>query len=83
MSAVQVNFDKSLGKSIKAVHGVNNGPLLSGNYLFSKYKEMGDMPYVRLHDSGGANSRFHVDISRIFENFNRSGLIPRRLASDH
>ena len=54
----------------KMIHGVNNGPICNQNVvnLSRRYREM-HIPSVRLHDTDGANSRFYVDVSRIFPHF--------------
>ncbi|NMP37244.1 MAG: hypothetical protein GX051_03850 [Clostridiales bacterium] len=69
MNVVCVDFSKSNGK-IKPVHGVCNGPICNSGVtdLSKYYREIG-VPSVRLHDTDGANSRFYVDVSRIFPNF--------------
>lgn len=69
MNIVSVDFNKPCGK-IKPVHGVCNGPLCnSGLSDLSRYYKSIGVPSVRLHDTDGANSRFYVDVSRIFPNF--------------
>ena len=69
MNMIKVDFAQKT-HAPKPVHGVNNGPIchLGITDLSRHYKAM-NIPSVRLHDTDGANSRFLVDISRIFPDF--------------
>lgn len=69
MNRITIDFSANAG-SLKPVHGVCNGPICNQGVvdLSKYYREIG-VPSVRLHDTDGANSRFHVDVSRIFPNF--------------
>ena len=69
MKQISIDFTKTT-HAPKMINGVNNGPICNQNVvnLSSRYREM-NIPSVRLHDTDGANSRFYVDVSRIFPNF--------------
>ena len=69
MNRIQIDFTGQAVK-LKPLHGVCNGPICGqGTVDLSKnYREIG-VPSVRLHDTDGANSRYYVDVSRIFPNF--------------
>jgi len=66
---VLINPNKEIGK-LKPMHGISNGPLDGCEDLSPCYREIG-VPFIRLHDTGGAanENRTLVDISRIFPNF--------------
>ena len=65
---MKINFTTILGP-IKPLHGVCNSPVVYGDEIPS-FKEAG-IPYVRLHDTGGAYGGFRfVDIPNIFRDFN-------------
>ena len=65
-----VDFSKSAGK-VRPVHSVGQPPILgwSGDSLFH-YLTEANIPYARLHDTGGAyaGNRF-VDVPNIFRDF--------------
>ena len=74
MGTVRINFNKNIGK-IKMMHGVNNGPSVSGTDQVrgnqDAYKAC-RIPYARTHDASfysvyGGNHT--VDIGFIFTNF--------------
>lgn len=75
MKKITVDFSKKIGQ-IKAMHGVNNGPIPEGKFRgvnnFESFKAL-KIPYVRLHDSsffsayGGEHT---VDIDAIFRDRN-------------
>lgn len=69
MKQITFDFSKTTHPP-KMIHGVNNGPICNQNVvdLSHRYREM-HIPSIRLHDTDGANSRFYVDVSRIFPNF--------------
>ena len=69
MKHIHLDFSKHT-HAPKMIHGVNNGPICKQGIidLSRHYREIG-VPSVRLHDTDGANSRFYVDVSRIFPNF--------------
>jgi|GEM_PF-3134135 len=63
----QVDFADSVG-IVKALHGINNGPLSYGGLLdLSGYFSELRIPWVRIHDSNWPNPR-EVDIPQIFPN---------------
>jgi hypothetical protein len=68
--SITVDFALRAKTSLKPVHGVTNGPLCYDGRidLSERFREIG-VPYVRLHDTDGPNSRYLVDISRIFPDF--------------
>jgi len=70
MVDLKIDFNKTIG-SIKALHGVNNGPVCYGSLVdvSSYYKELG-ISYVRLHDTNWPNPR-EVDIYTIFQDFDK------------
>jgi hypothetical protein len=83
MSEIRVDFSKVNGK-LKPVHGINNGPI-DGQNIFDfsdDYKEVG-YPFVRLHDTGGNPSRYLVDVSRIFPNFDADENDPKNYWFEH
>jgi xylan 1,4-beta-xylosidase len=83
VKSVSVDFSRVCGR-IKPVHGINNGPL-DGQNIFDfsdDYKEIG-FPYVRLHDTGGNVSRYLVDVSRIFPNFDADENDPKNYWFEH
>jgi hypothetical protein len=69
-SSITVDFGRLTGTRLKPVHGVTNGPLCyeARIDLSDRFREIG-VPYVRLHDTDGPNTRYLVDISRIFPDF--------------
>lgn len=69
MNRINIDFSKDAGK-LKPVHGVCNGPICKqGTVDLSRYYREAAFPSVRLHDTDAANSRYYVDVSRIFPNF--------------
>lgn len=70
MNTLTVDFGEHI-RPIKALHGVNNGPITFGSLTDTSayYKEAG-FPYVRLHDSNWPHPR-EVDIPQIFPDFTR------------
>lgn len=86
MKQITFDFSKTTHPP-KMIHGVNNGPICNQNVvnLSRRYREM-HIPSVRLHDTDGANSRFYVDVSRIFPNFDADEKDPANyyfLHTDH
>lgn len=77
MNRIQIDFAGQAGK-LKPLHGVCNGPLCKQGTvdLTKSYREIG-VPSVRLHDTDGANSRYYVDVSRIFPNFDADEYDPK------
>lgn len=74
MSTVRLNFNKEIGK-IKVMHGVNNGPDVSGADQTrgneASYKAC-RIPYARTHDASffhGYGGNHTVDINFIFTDF--------------
>ncbi|MGN1346642.1 MAG: hypothetical protein ACI4V1_07630 [Eubacteriales bacterium] len=68
--SIQVNFQRDVGV-IKPMHAVNNAPTVPDDRygLYGKLQEA-EIPYVRLHDTGGAFGGSHyVDIDNIFPDF--------------
>ena len=64
---MKINFTNIIGP-IKPLHGVCNSPVAYGDEIPS-FKEAG-IPYVRLHDTGGAYGGFRfVDVPNIFRDF--------------
>jgi hypothetical protein len=65
---IKIHADENLGR-IKALHGVNNGPMCFGGLvdLSSRFEELG-IPCVRLHDCEWPNPTV-VDIPKIFPDF--------------
>lgn len=69
MKQISIDFANTT-HAPKPIHGVNNGPICNQNVVdLSRYYREMKIPGVRLHDTDGANSRFYVDVSRIFPNF--------------
>ena len=50
---MRINFNKITGK-IKPMHAVNNIPLTGISETMHHYVGEAGMPFVRLHDTGGA-----------------------------
>ena len=75
MVDIKIDFGKKLGL-IKALHGVNNGPVCLGSLVdvSGYYKELG-VPYVRVHDTNWPNPR-EVDIYTIFPDSGKDPLDP-------
>ncbi len=75
MNDIKIDFSKRIG-TIKALHGVNNGPLCLGSLVdvSEYYKELG-IPYVRVHDTNWPNPR-EVDIYTIFPDSGKDPLDP-------
>ena len=68
MDSILVDFTREEG-AMKPLHGVNNSPIRYNGYL-PELEDAG-IPYVRLHDTGGAfGGTYLVDIPNIFPNFN-------------
>ena len=66
---INVNFEKKTGK-IKAMHAVGQPPFLGMDMKYFKYLTEANIPYSRLHDTGGMFGRgIFVDIPNIFRNF--------------
>lgn len=70
MADILIDLKEKLG-AIKALHGVNNGPVCYGSLVDIShcYKDAG-IPYVRLHDPNWPHPR-EVDIYTIFPNFDK------------
>ena len=69
MNTIKVDFAQKT-HAPKPVNGVNNGPICNQSIInLSRHYKVLNIPSVRLHDTDGANSRFLVDVSRIFPNF--------------
>ena len=66
-ACVKVDFSIPTSK-IKPVHGFCNGPVSQEGDISSLYREIG-VPFVRFHDTDHNISRYAIDISRIFPNF--------------
>ena len=67
MSSIKANFEKVVGK-IKPLHGINNTPILYNKKL--PELQAAGIPYVRLHDTGGAFGGSHlVDVPNVFPDF--------------
>lgn len=84
IKTVNVDFTRDLGKQVKAVNGVTNGPIVGRVDLSEFYRELG-IPCVRLHDTEGSgpDGRYHVDISRIFPNFDADENDPANYWFEH
>ncbi len=68
MVNIQIDCEKVVGK-IKPMHAVNNIPQI-GNQWFMDFLKGADIPYGRLHDTGGAfGGNLYVDIDNIFRDF--------------
>ena len=66
---LSVDFSKSIGK-IKAMHAVGQPPIYGMNFSYFRYLQAANIPYSRLHDTGGAYGRnVFVDIPNIFRDF--------------
>ena len=66
---MRINFNKITGK-IKPMHAVNNIPLTGISETMHHYVGEAGMPFVRLHDTGGAyGMNRYVDIPNIFRNW--------------
>lgn len=66
---ITVDFAAKCGKKIKPLHGINNSPIA----LYKPLPELrqAGIPYVRLHDAGGAyGGNCYVDIPNVFPDFN-------------
>ena len=69
MQKISVDFSKSIGK-IKAMHAVGQPPFIGMDFSYFKYLKAANIPYSRLHDTGGAYGRsVFVDIPNIFRDF--------------
>ena len=70
-SAVEVTVDpKSVVGDVKPVNGVNNMPMMGFNYAMFRYLEEAEVPFCRLHDTGGPyGGNRYVDIPNVFRNF--------------
>lgn len=71
MKNIKVDFSKNV-REIKALHGVNNGPLGGASLKIDRINEFRDagIPYSRLHDAlYPFGSGLFVDIHCIFPNF--------------
>jgi hypothetical protein len=69
-SDITIHFAHRTKTGLKPVHGVTNGPLCNEARvdLSERFREIG-VPHVRLHDTDNPDSRYLVDISRIFPDF--------------
>ena len=69
MTKMTVDFSKITGP-VKAMHAVGQPPFLGSDYSFVHYLGEANIPYSRLHDTGGpyGGSRY-VDIHNVFPNF--------------
>ncbi|MBP3592479.1 MAG: hypothetical protein J6K14_08360 [Clostridia bacterium] len=66
---LSVNFEKALG-SIKPMHAVGQPPFYGMYFEKFKYLTAANIPYSRLHDTGGAYGRsVFVDIPNLFRDF--------------
>ena len=81
MSTVKIDFSKINGK-IKAMHAVNNGPVVAGKDQTrgnQEYYRAAKIPYARTHDAsfeslyGGEHI---VDINMIFTDFSKDPTDP-------
>nr|WP_286672230.1 hypothetical protein [Cohnella hashimotonis] len=71
--AVDIRFDfkKAGAERVKALHGVNNGPVCYGTLIdVSDYFKEARIPHARLHDTNWPHPR-EVDINTIFPDFDR------------
>jgi hypothetical protein len=74
MSTVKIDFSKINGK-IKAMHAVNNGPVVAGKDQTrgnQEYYRAAKIPYARTHDAAffsGYGGEHTVDVHAIFPNF--------------
>ena len=86
MVNVTVDFKKTCGE-IKAMNGVNNGPLGScvrKTSGFELYKNL-EIPYARLHDSAFSETyggEYSVDVHRVFPDFDADENDPASLSED-
>ncbi len=69
MSRITVDFSKTCGP-VKPMHAVGQPPFLGSNFSFIQSLKAANIPYSRLHDTGGryGGSQF-VDIHNVFPNF--------------
>ncbi len=69
MSRITVDFSKTCGP-VKAMHAVGQPPFLGSNFSYVHYLKEANIPYSRLHDTGGryGGSQF-VDIHNVFPDF--------------
>lgn len=67
---MKIDFNRVIGK-IKPMHAVNNPPFAGGaNFGHFHYLKDAGIPFVRLHDTGGAyGGHVFVDIPNLFRNF--------------
>ncbi len=66
---LSVNFEKALG-NIKPMHAVGQPPFYGMYFEKFKYLTAANIPYSRLHDTGGAYGRsVFVDIPNLFRDF--------------
>ena len=69
MQKIILDFSKSVGK-IKAMHAVGQPPFYGMYFDFFHYLTEANIPYSRLHDTGGAYGRgVFVDIPNLFRDF--------------
>ena len=69
MQNITVDFSKALGR-IKPMHAVGQPPFYGMYFDFFHYLTEANIPYSRLHDTGGAYGRnVFVDIPNIFRDF--------------
>ncbi len=80
---ISVDLARSVGP-VKPMHGICNGPISSNGTmdLSGFYRQMG-FPYVRLHDTDSNDTRFYVDVSRIFPNFDADESDPAQYFFQH
>ena len=66
---MKISFKETIGK-IKPMHATNNVPLLGATDRLFHFVGEAEIPFSRLHDTGGAygGGRF-VDIANVFRNF--------------
>lgn len=70
LQEIKINLNQRCG-TIKALHGVNNGPVCYGELIdVSHHYEEAGIPLVRLHDPNWPYPR-EVDISAVFPDFSR------------
>ena len=66
---IHVNWHKCAGR-VKPMHCVNNAPLWGTDETLWDTLKDAEIPYSRLHDTGGAyGGGRYVDIPNIFRNF--------------
>ncbi len=57
-------------RTVKPMHGINNGPMHWANFQLFHYLAEAGIPYSRLHDTGGAfGGGIYVDVANLFPNF--------------